>query len=402
MSTEPDLKGAQSDAQAAVANGKSERPERKRRDFPLTLEKVSAPNKAEYDAIVEKLNAGIKAAEQKVVQCTNQLEEKVSTRQSLFLQKKAVLDKLRSIRETKDSLQGEHDGYQDEIMRIDEEKKNRLDALQNLERNLRYRSEDEINKAVAAIEYRISTTTVSLKTEKDLINEIKELNQSRQSVRAYIEAKQHKDEVFTDTRELRSKRDSKKKELKSIRDTEQQHQETFRDFKSKEVDVNKSVETLINDRRTAQQDARTLKEQLSKQQREFQKQERAFERYQAHVLYLKRQEKRAERLAREEEYRMRKAAELEEQGTHHPYEVEMYTCEELIRYLKRIAPKVRLGSLYSFRNVDVFAMGYRKRNLLLTPKTKRLSSVVRTHSRARMPYRCIRKTRMLMCSVLSS
>ncbi len=70
-------------------------------------------------------------------------------------------------------------------------------------------------------------------------------------------------------------------------------------------------------------------------------QEFNYKRWVDHVKWERRQAQRIERQQRWEEEQRAREAEKVEEVARHPYEIELYYCEELTRYLNRLLPKVR-------------------------------------------------------------
>jgi len=308
---------------------------------PVILEKVAAPDRAEHDAKIKELEAAIKAVQIKINTCMKTLNEKKEARQTFRDRRKEVLGKLRGISSERSRLVEERKALNSSLEKIEEERKKRQEAFLNLDKNLRYQSAEEIDRAIAAIEYRLATSTLSLKIEKDLIKEIQELRASKGTVKEFEEAKNARSDpgLKQNALELKKKRDDKTKEIQTVRATEGPLQTSLNDLKVRENEANEAIKALIQERRDAQGDLSKLNEELQTQHREYVKKERAFQRYQDQQRYLRSQQARKDREQRAIERAAQLEAEKEELPERHPYENEIYICEELVRYLKRIAPK---------------------------------------------------------------
>lgn len=334
---------------ASEAKGKGNKPKRERDNKPVEF--AAAPDEAEYKITVNKLEKGVEAITKKIDQLNMQIKEQGDIRQEFRNQKKEVIEKLRTIKKSKEALYAERNIFQEKVVAIETERKNRKEKTTNLRASLKFLKVEEIDKAVAAIEYRLSTSNNSLKKEKELIAEIKELKKQKDVVKQYEDAKTHEEAETFDTKELREKRDAKNKEIRIVRDAEQEHQTKMQDLRTKENAANDKVKEHVLQRRNSNNEARELKKEGVQVKIEFEKQSRAHKRYVDYTSWVKRQDarkKRQERIEAEKKWREEQVAaengDAEDESGEpkvkaHPYEKEMYLCTELSRYLRRIAPQ---------------------------------------------------------------
>lgn len=304
---------------------------------------MDAPDQTAYDKNVATLKRGIKTLDAKIDGLNLKVSENTEVRQNYRNQKRDVISKLKAIQKSKEALYQQKNEFQSKITKVGQDRKARKERAANLRKSLKFTSIEDIDKEVSAIEYRLSTSSLSLKNEKKLIEEIKILKKQKGTVAEYEEAKKLADEANLDTSEWKEKRDAKNLELRKLRDAESQHKNVLNELRRKESGVNKVVQELIDQRRQSVSEVRKLKRDLSKLTRDFEAQKKAHYRYTEHVKWVKREQRRKERKARLEEQRQEEEKEKEEEVVRHPYEKELFQCDELLRYLNRLAPQVQVS-----------------------------------------------------------
>lgn len=225
-----------------------------------------------------------------------------------------------------------------------EERKKRLDSAR---KDLKHKNGDSIDEEIAKIEYTMTHTSLTLREEKEYMALIKQLKASKAALAQFAEEKAAIDAV--DPRaaldSVRDERKAKAKELAVAKEEADKIAELVTAARKAEEKANETVVNLLAAKKFEQDKITELIERAKAERKKYRDAERAFNDWSEYAQYLRRQQIREQRRARdearkaeEEAYAAERAAE-EAQMDHWAEEKEL--CKQLLTYLRRVAPVER-------------------------------------------------------------
>lgn len=239
----------------------------------------------------------------------------------------------KQVLETKNALR-------DELVALEKERDRKRAEARALRENLPYSRVEQIDEETKKLQYRLSHTSLTLQEEKKVLQQMKDLAKTRESVKDYndkVEKTSQDDGLRTTLLENIKEKD---KLLDSLKVQEQQQKKVVAEIKEKEASQAVNVPALIEERNAAYDRIKVLRDELKEfrtefwaKEDEFFEREREWREQQAVERKLAFEKREAERLEREQ---YRKQKELE--SFVEPYTDEIILCDQLFHYLQKYAP----------------------------------------------------------------
>jgi len=241
---------------------------------------------------------------------------------------------MKSLRERKDAIMRDRA----EIAALQKSAKASLDskitAGRSLRAELKYTSPEEIDKQIADLEKRQSTTSMSLKDEKVLLKEIDHLKQSKKLV-THLAA--NNDSISSERKNSQSiseQLSSKNAELDVLKkkiDEQKQILETLNEANSERRAV---LPALFKDKDALRKEKQAKVETIKALRAEFRSLENDFRAHQREVRRVRNEARKAEDEARRAELEKRRQEAEAEELKRVPYVEEMELCAYLANYLE--------------------------------------------------------------------
>lgn len=142
--------------------------------------KPQKPDEAAFqkrlDVVKEKIDK-LKAAQEKL---TGEINSKNTGKEAYESERQVLYDELSQVKSEKEEKMSQLKGLKDSEQERRREEKDTKHKMGKLEKDLS--SEDDIDKKIQQIEMKMSTTTMSLKEEKEFMNQIKKLKAGRPEI----------------------------------------------------------------------------------------------------------------------------------------------------------------------------------------------------------------------------
>jgi len=236
-------------------------------------------------------------------------------------------------------LQQEKRNIYDQISAADDLKKQQQDLTQRLKSQLTLFSVAEIDMRIKALEHQQQTTSLSVKDDKKMMEEIKRLASNKPMIRQYDEAQEslkgvrdHHQTLYT---QLRAKND----DLKVVRDEEEKYRESLEAAKAVDEAKRADVPGLFKERDTIRKEIIEFRDHTRKLRDDFNEKRKEWQTYMRQQKEIKQQEWLERKAARQAEYDAQKKAYEEEQAKRDPWEEEKVICEQLILFCDKYMPK---------------------------------------------------------------
>jgi len=302
---------------------------------------LKQPNKVKYNKEIAQKNAAIERLQGNLLGIQNQLQEKNQDKDGFYEKKKELANLMQAYGEQIKKLNDQRKNLKDTLIGKVQNQKTLNKNLKNAQQSIQFKSEEELDARIKAIEFEMFTGTLTLQEEKRKVQEIQQLKKQKPKINA--------------TREKVEALEQKQTELKEdtgIADLDEQ----IKTVDTKVSDVWKAKEKVKEEYLALTQDRAKLEEtnDLYKQKTDFKDQISA--------LIKERNDLRKQLRDEEEEYRKAKAeaikqmaekrkalkeaaweAELmekcEENITVQPHLAEVALLEQTITFCKNLLPK---------------------------------------------------------------
>jgi len=177
-------------------------------DEPLVKPaEVVAPDETEHTKGIEALKAKIEAGEEKINTVDAEIVVLKAVREKQNAATKGLSGELRAFRDKVRDAQSEKDRISDALGLLTEKKKQTRDRLNALKKQFKTTDAAAIDRMISEIQVRLETSSTDLKTEKDLVYQIKKLEADKCNIKGY--------EV----------------ELANVKSKEEQHEEMYQKLK---------------------------------------------------------------------------------------------------------------------------------------------------------------------------
>jgi len=295
--------------------------------------KMDAPNRAEFDAAVAKIQEEIDEIQKEQKALTEQISGRSSGKDEYYAKRGEFGVQLDEFKAKIDGLFARKSEIQGAVGAQKAEGLEMKNNLQKMKKAIGYTSEAEIDERIALIEYRMVSESISLKEEKELMKEISELKKNRPKV-SKVNAMQDslnnrdtgaglKEDIGTINEQLNMYRDGKRKvqeQLTALNEARKEQMGDLPQIIEQRDALGKKIQEKIQER-NALRDA-------------FREKEREFNNWKNEQRRLRQEKYQEEKSAMRAEYeqrdRMRKADALEQQ----PYVTEITLIEQTISFCK--------------------------------------------------------------------
>lgn len=303
---------------------------------------VKKPEEKEHQDKIALLQATIEKLKAEVSKIDEQVGEKKGennrTDQDEIRDRiKQINTKISALDKTKKDLQAEVDKAED--MRYEMKMK-----AQKLGSSLTFKKVDEIDRQIEKLENEITTTTMSLKEEKQLLTQIKHLKACKPAIIEYNEYNDKVVQSIQQTQELLEGIKEKQKEIRLYREQEQAEFTKLNELRSKNQATRDSKSTLLDQRKKLRDRIQQQYDQIKALRDEYRAANDAYYNYLRAVkdekkkeMEARRAQQKAEREKRYAEKKQREAEEAEYKRLH-PYDDEIEMCEILIPFLEGKLP----------------------------------------------------------------
>jgi len=295
--------------------------------------KMEAPDRAEFDAAVAKIQEEIDGIQKEQKKLTEQISGRSSGKDEYYAKRGEIKIQLDEFTAKIDELVAKKGEIQKAVGDKRAEGQEMKNSLQKMKKAIGYTNEAEIDERIADIEHRMVSESISLKEEKELMKEISELKKNRPKV-SKVNAMQDslnnrdtgaglKESIGTINEQLNMYRDGKRKvqeQLTALNEARKEQMGDLPQIIEQRDALGKKIQEKIQER-NALRDA-------------FREKEREFNNWKNEQRRLRQEKYQEEKSAMRAEYeqrdRMRKADALEQQ----PYVTEITLIEQTISFCK--------------------------------------------------------------------
>ncbi|GAB67379.1 hypothetical protein PCYB_113990 [Plasmodium cynomolgi strain B] len=302
--------------------------------------------KPDFDAYNEKLGSISESIDQVKKKIENlQKEIKVANKgkEEFNKKKKDIVTRIDGVQQEIDKLENERRKILDEMEKKQQHKKELKVNAQNMKKQIGFLNEEDIEKKIKEIENKLMTSTISIKEEKLLINQIQALNKNKPLLSSYSkmenEASKYDDETIVP---LKSRMDSIREQINKLRNEKRNERNKLKELQNSYQEKNSKLNELNNLRDSYSKKMNSYFIERRNLTVEMEEKRQQYRSYKINLLQAKQQKMK--------EDRERKNLEIEKQSLEKeledidllPYREELALIENMLVYLKKIQEETKL------------------------------------------------------------
>jgi len=236
-------------------------------------------------------------------------------------------------------LQQEKRNIYDQISAADELRQQQQDLVTRLRGELQVFSVDEIERKIKQLEYKQSTTSLTVKEDKAIMEEIKKLSSGKPKIQSFKEAQDSLTGIREHHNTLYVSLKAKSNELTAAKEAEEKVKGTFDELRAKEDAKRPDMPKLFKERDELRKQMTEHRDALRKIQAEFNDERKAWFAFQKEDRDRKQKEYLEHKAAKQAEWDAWKKLQEEEEAKRDPWEDEKALCMQLIAWVEKQMPK---------------------------------------------------------------
>ena len=226
----------------------------------------------------------------------------------------------------------------DQINAAEQLKKQQQDLTQRLRSELPFFSVDEIERRIKQLEMSQQTSSLTIKEDRKVMDDIRRLNANKPMIKQYDEAqeslrgvKEHHTTLFTQIK-------AKNAELASAKEVEEGLRAEMDDARARDDAKKSDLPALHKERDECRREMSEIRLALKHMRDEFSEQRKEWFTYQKQMRDQKQRELLERKAARQAEISAWRKLLEEEEARRDPWEEEKLLCEQLISYVEKYLP----------------------------------------------------------------
>merc|ERR1712050_479597 len=237
--------------------------------------KMQEPDSKAHQEALAKVQDQIDAKQKEAQALTAKITERSAGKEDFFREKAEIKAELDEVQYQMNEVKAQKDKIQGSLGDIKAEGASMKAELSKMAKNMRYTSEAEIDNRITIIEFKLWTESISLKEEKTLLAEIKDLKKSKLKLSELSKLQsnvEHGDNGTNQRAKLNELRDqmailyNKKtqiqEKMKALNDKRQSQVGDMSEVMEKREAIQKQIQELITERSK-------IREDFKEQMREF-------------------------------------------------------------------------------------------------------------------------------------
>lgn len=236
-------------------------------------------------------------------------------------------------------VQQEKRNIYDQISAADELRQQQQDLVTRLRTELQVFSVDEIERKIKQLEHKQQTTSLTIKEDKAIMEEIKKLSSGKPKIQTFKDAqdsltgiKEHHNTLYTSLK-------AKNAELAIAKEAEDKVRAVMDEVRSREDAKKPDLPKLFKERDELRSSINEHRSAIRKIQNEFNAEKKEFYEYLKVVREQKNKEYNERKAAKQAEWDEYKKLLEAEEAKRDPWEEEKAICEQLIAWVQRLLPK---------------------------------------------------------------
>ena len=294
---------------------------------------MDRPDKEAHNDQINALNAKIQALEQTRDTITAQIND-VSSNSKADNGLSAARKELDALYTQRNTLQRSRDTLLQAQKSIRTTQDKLAAERKSASQSIPYKTVEDIDKAILALQKKQSTTSMSLSDEKKLLKEIDALSASKRTIAALDSKKSSLEQAKKSREELHAALDANKLELDAVYKALDAQKKVIANLNAQSDSTRAVIPNLVQQRNEARNQMNAIKQEIRTLRDEYRTKNNAWFVFMRAQRLQKKIQYEEEKQKREEEYQAKLAAIEAEEAKKIPYEEEMGLCDYLVKYLE--------------------------------------------------------------------
>ncbi|PKS08936.1 hypothetical protein jhhlp_003549 [Lomentospora prolificans] len=302
-------------------------------------EKTTKPPKPDEEAFKKALESAEK--EHKAVMAKyNAIKEKIELAQPnknkdqpspAQKRRQELIAQLNEIRQKQAGFKNARASKMDQIKRLDEQLKSRINEQKTARARVPYKSLEDLDRQISDLERKVDSGTLKIVDEKKALNDVSAMKKMRKSFVGFDDAQKQIDQLKAKIKEIKDTQEDP--EQKALSENYNKLQKELDEIKAQSDEAYKSLGSLRDERTKLQAEQQEKFQAIRKIKDEYYGQKRAFSQYEKEARDKARERQRAERERIVKERKRAEAEKLLQEASDPAFLEEIRRANSLLRFL---------------------------------------------------------------------
>jgi len=303
--------------------------------------KVPQPDRDAFDAAVGAKNTEVEKLQKQLQDLQKKIGEKSTGKDEFFSKKNEIRRKIDEFQSQIDKIVEQKDKLAKQLGEQNQKQKEMRSQLNDAKKKMHYDSEEAIDEEIANIEFKMWTSSLSLKEEKAALQQITDLKKMKPKLTSLGKMKDALDSGSAQQAALpvREQMDLLSSQMREIRDEKKKEQEAYGKLMELRKKQMADMPELFEKREELNAQIGEIIRQRNEIRNDFRAKEKEYNAYLAEQRAIRAEKGRAERERRQAEWEARKKERDAEKAEEQPFLAEITLLEQTILWCKAQLPQ---------------------------------------------------------------
>merc|ERR1712050_263592 len=300
--------------------------------------KMQEPDSKAHQEALAKVQDQIDAKQKEAQALTAKITERSAGKEDFFREKAEIKAELDDVQYQMNEVKAQKDKIQGSLGDIKAEGASMKAELSKMAKNMRYTSEAEIDNRIATIEFKLWTESISLKEEKTLLAEIKDLKKNKPKL-SELSKLQSNVENFDNGTNQRAKLNELRDQMAILHGKKTQIQEKMKLLNEKRTSQVGDMSDVMAQRDAVQKVIAELVGQRSTLRDEFRQAQYEYKAWQAEQRRIRQEKYQQKRKEQEKAWKIKKMEKEVEKLDENPYVSPITMIKQTVKFCKGLLPQ---------------------------------------------------------------
>merc|ERR1712050_724480 len=300
--------------------------------------KMQEPDSKAHQEALAKVQDQIDAKQKEAQALTAKITERSAGKEDFYREKAEIKAELDEVQGQMNHIKAQKDSIQASLGDKKAEGQTMKAELSKMTKNMKYTSEAEIDDRIATIEFKLWTESITLKEEKTLLAEIKDLKKNKPKL-SELSKLQSNVENFDHGTNLQEKRNELRDQMAILHGKKTQIQEKMKALNEKRQSQVGDMSEVMEQREAVQKKIAELVGQRSTLRDEFRQAQYEYKAWQAEQRRIRQEKYQEERKEQEKAWKLKKMEKEVEKLDENPYVSPITMIKQTVKFCKGLLPQ---------------------------------------------------------------
>merc|ERR1712050_404636 len=300
--------------------------------------KMQEPDSKAHQEALAKVQDQIDAKQKEAQALTAKITERSAGKEDFYREKAEIKAELDEVQGQMNHIKAQKDSIQASLGDKKAEGQTMKAELSKMTKNMKYTSEAEIDDRITIIEFKLWTESISLKEEKTLLAEIKDLKKNKPKL-SELSKLQSNVENFDNGTNQRAKLNELRDQMAILYNKKLQIQEKMKALNDKRQSQVGDMTGIVEKREAVQKKIADLIQQRSALRDEFRAAQQEYKAWQAEQRRIRQEKYQEERKEQEKAWKLKKMEKEVEKLDENPYVSQITLIEQTVKFCKGLLPQ---------------------------------------------------------------